>query len=287
MARAAGNTIGTMWRQTAALTAAALLAGCAARAPAPPPKPTLPDPPAAEVRRPAFDAFEAAQHARAARYESEGRWAEAEIAREVLTILRPDDPAARDALSATRNRIAALAAERAAEAEAAQRRGDLDAAAQALLEALALQPDRRGAADTLRAIERERERRRLTGRNARVAIGRRSQDDAEPSNAESPDAARRNNSLREHAALLSRQGDLDGAIALLREPARGSPGLRSTLVDLYVTKAETLRLRQPDAARAAVDAALALDRRHAGALALQRQLARPASRPASSPAANR
>jgi hypothetical protein len=80
--------------------------------------------------------------------------------------------------------------------------------------------------------------------------------------------------------MLARQGDLDGAIQLLRDSplATTASALRALLADLYVQKAEALKLRQPDAARAAVEAALAIDRRHAGALALQQQLL-PATRP--------
>jgi tetratricopeptide (TPR) repeat protein len=88
------------------------------------------------------------------------------------------------------------------------------------------------------------------------------------------EAARAANSQREHATMLARQGDLDGAIQLLRDsPAlRHDAAHRSLLADLYVQKAESLRQRQPDQARQAVNAALALDRRHPGALALQSQL---------------
>ena len=75
-----------------------------------------------------------------------------------------------------------------------------------------------------------------------------------------------------------------GGGQLLRDatPTRNDAGQRALLADLYVQKAEALKLRQPDAARAAVEAALAIDRRHAGALALKQQLL-PATRPKTVP----
>jgi hypothetical protein len=54
------------------------------------------------------------------------------------------------------------------------------------------------------------------------------------------------------------------------------------VVDLYVRKAEATKATQPEVARKAVEAALAIDARHAGALALQAQLTRPAA-PAPAP----
>ena len=89
--------------------------------------------------------------------------------------------------------------------------------------------------------------------------------------------------------MLTRQGDVDGAIQLLRDSPvlRSDPAHRRLLADLYVQRAESLRQRQPDAARQAVDAALALDRRHAGALALQSQLPKaPRARLAPGPGAS-
>jgi hypothetical protein len=146
----------------------------------------------------------------------------------------------------------------------------------AWLELLALQPDDAAAADALRQIERERSRRSQLGRFARPpqVAARRPTDNGATPPAASADAQRAANSQREHATMLARQGDLDGAIALLRDGGwwRTQPAHRTLLADLYVRKAEGLKSSQPEAARAAVEAALAVDARHPGALALLAQL---------------
>lgn len=263
----------------APLLAALVLAACAS-APPPPsadaPPPALPAPSAPPGQD--LSPFEREQAERASRAEARGHWAEAAWAWEVLAVLRPDQPSWRERATAARQRAERAAGERSAVAETALRRGDLDAAAQAYLEALALDPEQRSHANALRAIERERERRRLAGRNARLgSTARRPLDEmpAPAAAAADPDQLRRVNAAREHAALLASQGDVDAAIQLLREaaPARPDAGTRAQLADLYVQKAEALRRRDPAAARSAVEAALALDRRHPAAVALQRQLA--------------
>lgn len=257
------------------------LAGCASRAPEPTVVTAPPMPTARGADEPT-QAFVREQAERGKRAEAQGQWADAAQAWEVLNLLQPDDPAWRDRYLAARRRIDLLAAERQAAAEAAQRRGDLDAASQAWLDLLALDPGRRQAADAMRQIERERNRRSVVGRFARLTLARRGTE-ADMAPAAGPsEPARSANAQREHATLLARQGDLDGAIQMLRD----SPQLRSDsthkalLADLYVQKAEGLKQTQPEAARAAVDAALALDRRHAAALALQQQLPRAPKRPA-------
>lgn len=265
-----------------------LLAGCASRAPAPDGTEPAAAPAAPVVTTVTpLQGYEQLQLERAERAEARAHWAEAALAWEVLSLLRPDDEAVQARLHAVRQRIAQLVAERQADAQAAQRRGDVDGAMRAWLELLALDPSHRGAADALRQIERERNQRSQVGRFARspVTTARRTNDAAAPMSAMAADAARRANSQREHATMLARQGDFDGAIALLRENAqwRTQPAHRELLADLYVQKAESLKSTRPDAARAAVEAALAIDSRHAAALALQAQLARPGSRPARPP----
>lgn len=256
------------------------LAGCASRAPAPPPAPDGgPVAPAVTPAAP-LDAFQQQLQDRAERAEAQGRWAEAALGWEVLGLLRPDDGAVSDRLAAARQQIDAHVARHQAAAQAAQRRGDGQAAMREWLELLALDPTHRGAADALRQIERERSARSQVGRFARPVLPARRP--AEPAPAPSPalaEAARSANSQREHATMLARQGDLDGAIALLRDSPqwRSQPAHRSMVVDLYVRKAEATKSTQPEVARRAVEAALAIDARHAGALALQAQLARPAA----------
>lgn len=269
------------------LAAALWLAGCATRAPEPDDTEPAPPPPARQplpVPAP-LRGYERQQLERAEHAEGQGQWAEAALAWEVLSLLRPDDAAVRKRLVRARALIAQRVAEQQALAQAAQRRGDADAAAQAWLSLLALDPTDRNAADALRQIERERNRRSQVGRFARSPLAARRANEAAaapmpPPAAADTDAARTANSQREHATMLARQGDLDGAIALLRDgtPWRTLPAHRALLADLYVRKAEALKSSQPDAARAAVEAALGIDNRHAAALALQAQLARPASR---------
>lgn len=259
------------------LVAALLLAGCAAGGPPSMPAPAsgASGPAARPAPDPAAEAFFLSQVDQARRAASQGHWAAAAVAYEAAVLLRPDDSQTRVRLDEVRRRIEVLGAERRVAAEAARRRSDWDAAASAYLELLALVPTDRAAAEALRQIERQHARRALAGRFARAPeVGRRA-GTADGSN------------VREHATLLARQGDFDGAILLLRDaPGRGDLATRSLLVDTYVQKAESLRQRQPEAARAAVAAALAIDRRHPAALALQRQLSGPgaaASRPASAP----
>lgn len=260
-----------------ALAGVALLGACASPVPTPAPPPPTPE---VTTERAAPDtamaAFEQAQTDRATHAEARGHWAAAALAWEVLTLVRPGDERAHSRLADVRQRIDTLAAERKAAAETAQRRGDLDVATQAYLEVLALDPSRRSVADALRQIERDRARRVLTSRFARPIAMR-----PEMPAADAAESSRSANSVREHATMLVRQGDLDGAIQMLRDSpqARNDASQRALLADLYVQKADMLKQRQPEAARAAVNAALALDRRHAGALALQLQLQPPARMP--------
>ena len=272
--------------RVSALAAAAVLAACAS-APPPPAGPVdAPTPTASRAEPPAdtrLTDFERQQVEAAQAAESRGHWAAAVLAWEVLTLVDPDDPSHQARWAAARRQVERLSAERQAAADAAQRRGDLDGAVRAWLEVLALDPGRTQAADALRQIERERTRRTTVGRFAANAATRRGP--VEMPAADGQDQGRSTNSVREHASMLVQQGDLDGAIQLLKDtpPARGDAGLRGLLADLYVQKAESLKQRQPDSARAAVEAALAIDRRHAGALALQQQL--PPARPRTSPPA--
>jgi tetratricopeptide (TPR) repeat protein len=258
------------------------LAGCASRAPAPTaPTGGVPDAPVATPAAP-LDAFQQQQQDRAERAEAQGRWAEAALAWEVLGLLRPDDGAVARRLAAARQQIGERVARHQAVAQAAQRRGDGQAAMREWLELLALDPSHLGAADALRQMERERSARSQVGRFARPLLPARRP--AEPAPAPSPalaEAARSANSQREHATLLARQGDLDGAITLLRDSPqwRSQPAHRAMVVDLYVRKAEATKAAQPEVARKAVEAALAIDARHPAALALQVQLVRPSAAP--------
>lgn len=118
-------------------------------------------------------AFERAQLERALQLVQQGRHAEAANAWEVLALLRPEVVAYQDRLEQARTRAEADAGEHLRRAELARRRGDLDGAQTQYLLALQLQPEQAQAADGLRAIERERNRRYYLGRLSRVTLGKR------------------------------------------------------------------------------------------------------------------
>lgn len=279
------------WWGLAAAASALLLAGCASRAPAP----ISSDPGQAahtaghlSAHPPASD-YERQLVERAARAQSQGHWSRAQLNWEVLSVLRPQDAQVAQRLRATRQRVATLIDERLAAATLAQRRGDTELAVQAYLGVLALDQGHEKAAEALRHIESERTRRSAHGRfvatseaavrhafetEARSSAGAGSVGPAQASTLQVSKAAQASSRLREHATLLAQQGEIDAAIELLRRSPnlrRDTPS-RRLLADLYVQKAQALREQQPGLALKAVKAALALDRRHGGALALQTQL---------------
>jgi len=118
-------------------------------------------------------AFERTQLERALQFTQQGRHAEAAEAWEVLVLLRPDVAAYRDRLEQAQARAESDAGDHLRRAEQARRRGDLDMAQTQYLMVLQLQPDHAQAADALRAIERERNRRSYLGRLSRVTLGKR------------------------------------------------------------------------------------------------------------------
>ncbi|AKJ29358.1 tetratricopeptide repeat protein [Caldimonas brevitalea] len=111
--------------------------------------------------------YELRQRRRALSLARQERWAEAAIAWELLVLLRPDVPAYRQRLDEVRRQVEAAAAEHGRRGAAARKRGDLERAAAHYLSVLALQPDDERAADALRAIERERNRRAYLTRSPR------------------------------------------------------------------------------------------------------------------------
>ncbi len=118
-------------------------------------------------------AFERAQQDRALQFTQQGRYAEAADVWEVLVLLRPGVPAYRDKLEQALAKAESDAGDHLRRAEQARRRGDLDIAQTQYLMVLQLQPDHVQAADALRAIERERNRRSYLGRLSRVTLGKR------------------------------------------------------------------------------------------------------------------
>lgn len=154
---------------------------------------------AAEASRPAatatapgrqdgVEAFERQQRERAETAQRQGRLADAALAWEVLTALKPQRSEYRERLAATRAQVRSGVAERLGKGDAAHKRGELDGAVQHYLAALALDPLNDTAADALRAIERERQK-RPAGRLARDPLQRRAGGEADP-RPHAPPAAR-------------------------------------------------------------------------------------------------
>ena len=139
------------------LAAGALLAACAG---APPAAPIAVPVPAVAPPTPLRE-FEQHQRERAQTALREGRLADAADAWEILALLRPTDADVAEGLATTRRTIAADVDDHLAHARQAWKRGEFDAAVAQYLAVIALQPDQAQAADALRAIERERNRRAL------------------------------------------------------------------------------------------------------------------------------
>lgn len=103
--------------------------------------------------------FEERLKARALSQGRQGRLAEAAVSWEVLAVLRPGVALYREHLRETRRLIDAAVGDAMQRGQQAQRRGDIETASAQYLAALAFKPDHAGAAEALRAIERERARR--------------------------------------------------------------------------------------------------------------------------------
>ena len=268
--------LGARWRIAAGVAAVALvLALTACSTPAPPNAPAPEDAPAGnEAPLPSTaqspnPSFERKQRERAVQATRQGRHGEAALLWEVLTVLRPDAAEYRERLAESRKQADGAVADRLQRGAAARQRGELDAATQQYLAALALQPDQPQAAEALRAIERERNKRNFLGKFSRLTLTRRSMAEATM-----PAASAENNEL-EHASILASQGDIDDAIAVLEKRVsadRRDDAARLLLADVYVQKAEKLAPRDRKGASAAVDRALKLDPTHTRALAMKKQL---------------
>lgn len=241
-----------------ALLCAGVLAGCGT----PPPGPNLSASSAAGASATSAAGFEQQYRDRAGTAQRQGRLADAAIAWEVLTVLRPDSRDYRDALADTRRQISAAAAERLSRAAQAQRRGDLDAATQGYLAVLALQPDSTAAADALRSIERERVRRQQLGRLSRLTLTRRGTEAMATADKVAAPAGADRNEL-EHVAILARQGEIDTAIGLLERRIaldRTDRAARNMLADLYERKADdALAARDTASAIVLLEKSLRLD----------------------------
>ena len=151
------------------------LAACGSQPPAPANPSAAPRPaPAATApsRSDGIEAFERTHRERAEAAQRQGRLADAALSWEVLAALKPQRSEYRERLAATRAQIQAALEDRTAKGAAAHKRGELDTAVQHYLAALALDPTHEGAADALRGIERERQKRHV-GRLARDPLQRR------------------------------------------------------------------------------------------------------------------
>lgn len=262
----------------------ATLLGCSSTAPPPAARSVAsPQPTAAPSR----SGFEREYRERAANAARQGRLAEAALAWEVLTVLRPDVSEYRESLADTRRQIDAAVADRLPRAAQAQRRGDLDAASQLYLSVLALQPEHATAADALRAVERERVKRQQLGRSSRTMLTRRAATDAEVMADKAAVAGGADRNELEHVAMLARQGELDSAIGLLERRVAGSRNdraARELLADLYERKAEeAVTARDSAAAIVLLEKSVRLDPSDTRAAERLKQLrASAATRPADS-----
>ena len=238
---------------------------------APAPELAMPKPTDQPAQGPAL-AFEHRQRERALAFARQQRLADAALTWEVLLVLRPDSNEYRERLAETRRQIDALSAERLARALPAAQRGDLDGASQQYLAILALQPNSEQAADALRALERERNRRNYLGKSSRITLTRRALADAEM--ASSPGGMASGNEL-EHATLLAGDGEFDEAIAVLerrlRIDRRDAPA-RRLLARVYFGKAGALLARDRNAAIAALEKSARLDPEDSQAATRLRQL---------------
>lgn len=204
---------------------------------------------------PALVGFEFTQRERARHLHREGRWPDARRAWAVVLALRPDDVEAQAGWTQAEQATRATAQERALRAEQARNRGDAEAAMRLNLEALAHDPGMPGPAEALRALERKRAMHVLPRAFARA-----------PSQLPGPEL--------EHAQLLTAEGHIDAALAVL-EPLARAPradvALKRRVCDLLMRVAEAQA--PPGVALATVQRCLQLLPQHAAALQRARALA--------------
>ena len=202
-------------------------------------------------------AYEQQQRDRALAFMRQKRLADAVIAWELLTVLRPDTADYRERLADAQRQIDAAVAERLPRAAQAAQRGELDNATQLYLAVLALQPLNEPTADALRALERERNKRSYLGKFSRATLTRREMADAEmPANLSAGSGGLAGRNEVEHAALLAGDGEFDDAISLLERRIVLDPkdlAARRLLADVFYRKAESLLPRDRAGALAALE----------------------------------
>lgn len=268
-----------------AVSAAMLMASCATQeATSPPvagPSPMPPVVPAPMGDR-SVDQFESQQRQHAEQHARQGRLAEAALAWEVLTLLRPARSDYRERLAEARAAVDKAVSQRVAKATAAQQRGDIPGAERAWFEVLAVDPTHGAAANALREIERDRNRASVIGRFAQPpGLAPRNGSVAAPApRSRTPERAaatpgQRN--LIEHASIMASQGELGAAIAMLSEPvgtAAADPQARLLLARLLVQRADAHPPSQREAAVADLEHALKLNPKLESARARLQQLQR-------------
>jgi tetratricopeptide (TPR) repeat protein len=239
---------------------AVITAGCGSTPRAPPvavqseaPRVAPPEPPSPAA------VFEERQREAALMALRQQRLADAATSWDVLTALRPDVAEYRERLLETQRQIDSTVANRLPRAVQAQKRGDLDTAMQHYLAVLALQPHNAAAADALRAIERERNKRNYLGKYSRNTLTRRAMADAEMPRAAGRLAER---NKVEHAALLADDGQFDDAIGLLEARLasdRNDRDAQRLLASVLLRKAEALPVTDRVAAIALLERSVRLD----------------------------
>ena len=261
--------------------AAALLAACASKGPTsttetaadtPPPAAVVPDAPDA-----ARLAFEQQHRVAAGTAEQRGQWAQALWHLDILLALTPADGELQGRRASALQSAQLAATDRQQRARQARARGDADAATRWYMEWLALAPGDTEAAEALRALERERVKRQHLGQLSRNTLTRRMAPEptmTNPNQVAATGGGADRNEL-EHASLLASQGEIEGAIAVLRPlvtPRRADPAVRRLLADLYLRQAEALLPARREAAVAALERAVQADPTHPRATARLKEL---------------
>lgn len=265
------------WRSRFGLVLAAVVCGCESTPPAPPPAvaatATEANVPAADPVQTPVQAFERRQRERALGFAREKRLADAALAWEVLLILRPESSEYRERLAEAQRQIDLSSTDRLSRARQAAQRGDVDAASQQYLAVLALQPGNEQAAEALRMLERDRNKRNYLGKFSRNTLTRRAMADAETKPGNGNAMASRNE--LEHATLLAGDGEFDDAIALLErrlQVNRGDDAARRLLARIYHGKAVAILDRDRPGAVVALEKSVRLDPANAPAALQLKQL---------------
>jgi tetratricopeptide (TPR) repeat protein len=227
------------------VTASLALAACAP-APTvvddPPPAVYTPSAPTTSVTSPYRNAAIARHSRLAAQARDAGDLAEAADHEEVLVLLAPNDPARRRALQTTREAIKRAARTHTESGLAARRAGDLNAARDAYLRVLLLDPDNTEAVKALREIDSATMARVQGERAAKVRVV---DDIVASAKARASDAALDVDQRIE----IMRAGDLNAGLRELRSWVDANPGDRATRQRIGGAVAEKARELESKAQR--------------------------------------